>query len=111
MTGSRTWDDHETIRRALEDVAEPGIELIVGDARGADQIAATVATELGWDVYVFGADWDRHGRAAGPIRNREMLDTQPDVVLAFQRDRSKGTQDTVDEATRRGIEVRIWSQI
>ena len=55
----------------------------------------------------FPADWTKFGTKAGPIRNREMLDLQPDLVIAFHRNlkKSKGTIDTVMEANRRGIPV------
>jgi hypothetical protein len=36
-----------------------------------------------------------------------MLDTKPDLVLAFQRDGSRGTQHTIDEARKRGIPVEV----
>lgn len=53
------------------------------------------------------ADWDRHGKAAGPIRNREMLAaSEPDLVIAFvdkPLTRSRGTHDMVTIAREAGI--------
>lgn len=68
-------------------------------------MASDVAKELGFIVLPFPADWSRYGRAAGPIRNRQMLDQKPSLVLAFHSDiaHSKGTADTVREAQRRRI--------
>ena len=73
-------------------------------------IAGEEAKKLGFTVREFPADWSI-GRSAGPIRNRKMLDEKPDFVLAFHPDikKSKGTADTVREATRRGIKVLIIS--
>ena len=54
------------------------------------------------------ADWGRHGRAAGPIRNQEMLDVGGhDLVVAVNRDwaKSKGTNDMVKRCERAGIPV------
>jgi hypothetical protein len=48
--------------------------LLHGGARGADRAIGRAAQQLGWPVEVLPADWRRHGRAAGPIRNRELLD-------------------------------------
>jgi len=48
--------------------------LLHGGARGADRAIGRAAQQLGWPVEVHPADWRRHGRAAGPIRNRELLD-------------------------------------
>ena len=43
----------------------PVQRLFNGGARGAHQ--------LGWSSLALPAAWERHGRAAGPIRNRELL--------------------------------------
>ena len=48
--------------------------LLHGGARGADAAIARAAHQLGWCSLVMPAEWGRHGRAAGPIRNRELLE-------------------------------------
>ena len=48
--------------------------LLHGGARGADRTIGRAAHQLGWPVEVLPADWRRHGRAAGPIRNRLLLE-------------------------------------
>ena len=48
--------------------------LLHGGARGADAAIARAAHQLGWSALVMPAEWRRHGRAAGPIRNRELLE-------------------------------------
>jgi predicted Rossmann-fold nucleotide-binding protein len=48
--------------------------LLHGGARGADAAIARAARQLGWSSLVLPAQWQRHGRAAGPIRNRELLE-------------------------------------
>ena len=47
--------------------------LLHGGARGADAAIARAAHQLGWSALVLPAEWRRHGRAAGPIRNRQLL--------------------------------------
>jgi predicted Rossmann-fold nucleotide-binding protein len=47
--------------------------LLHGGARGADAAIARAAHQLGWCSLVMPAQWQQHGRAAGPIRNRELL--------------------------------------
>ena len=47
--------------------------LLHGGARGADAAIGRAAQQLGWSSAVMPAQWERHGRAAGPIRNRELL--------------------------------------
>ena len=44
-----------------------------GGARGADAAIGRAAQQLGWSTLVMPAQWQHHGRAAGPIRNRELL--------------------------------------
>ena len=81
-----------------------------GGARGADSIAGEEAKEFGLTVLAFSADWRRYGRAAGPIRNLQMLEEgKPDLVIAFHADldHSKGTKDMVEQARKAGIKVEV----
>jgi len=84
--------------------------VIVGDCRGADDLTYECCKEDGFTVISADAKWWKYGRAAGPIRNREMLGLKPELVLAFHDDlsHSKGTLDTVTEAKRRGIKVQLF---
>lgn len=82
--------------------------LIHGDCRGADRIAGEVAHGLRPRVEVIPvpADWQAHGRSAGPKRNQFMIDEhQPNLVLAFHADlpRSRGTKDMLRRAWHAGI--------
>jgi len=89
-----------------------GTTIIQGDARGADLIAKSVARAQGCPVESYPADWTRYGRAAGPIRNKQMLDEgKPDLVLAFSQHLafSKGTANMVGQARQRGIEVKVFA--
>ena len=59
--------------------------IIQGGARGADAAAAEFAAQSGCYGEEFAAEWEKHGRAAGPIRNQRMLDDgRPDLVVAFR---------------------------
>jgi hypothetical protein len=84
--------------------------VIEGEARGADTIAREEAEKLGLTVERYPADWARYGRAAGPIRNKQMLvEGRPDFVLAFSADieRSRGTRNMVDQAIKAGLTADI----
>jgi hypothetical protein len=83
----------------------PGTIIVHGAARGADQMAARIASRCGFATEPHPADWDRHGKAAGAIRNLEMLDSGIDRVLAFWDGNSRGTLHTITEAHRRGVPV------
>lgn len=103
VCGDRAWSSELIIKEYLE-YLKPDL-VIEGECRGADRIARKVAEELGIPVEQHPANWSLYGRAAGSIRNREMLDLNPDLVLAFHFNiqSSTGTADCLTEAERRGI--------
>lgn len=79
-------------------------KVVHGAARGADTLAGEWADRHAVDVVACPADWKANGRAAGPIRNSEMLrDHRPDLVIAFPGGR--GTADMVAKAEKAGISV------
>ena len=77
--------------------------IIHGAATGADSLAARWADEMGVECIACPADWATNGRAAGPIRNAEMLTHSPDIVVAFPGGR--GTADLIRRAHSAGIYV------
>ena len=114
VTGSRDWRDVEAIRKALwwlRDSPEE-VTVVYGDAPGADTIADRLAKEFGYLPAAYPAKWRKYGRAAGPRRNQQMVDSQPDVVLAFHEDlsKSKGTKDCVKKARAKKIPVFVWPE-
>jgi hypothetical protein len=83
--------------------------IIHGDARGADSLAGGLAKLLGMFVIPVTAKWDIYGKAAGPIRNRQMLALGPDLVLAFHNDieNSLGTKNMVTIARKQGVFTEV----
>lgn len=111
VTGDRNWANRESVAKRLSKLP-PNTVLVHGDCRGLDTIAAEEAAKLGFAVDPHPAKWDLHGKAAGPLRNQEMLDLKPKIVIAFHPDltTSKGTKDCVREAMRRGIPVEVINE-
>jgi len=110
ICGDRNWTDREKVRSWIAKLQDWGYDTVIeGEARGADTIAAEEAVRAGMTVCRYPADWARYHRSAGPIRNRQMLDQKPDLVVAFHPDltKSRGTADTVREARRRNIDVIV----
>lgn len=102
VTGGRDYNDPACVYRYLTQLAPKVI--VHGHATGADALADTWALHYAVEVRRYPADWKAHGRAAGPIRNQQMLDVEkPDVVLAFPGGR--GTADMVRRAKAAGIKV------
>lgn len=106
VCGSRDWHRADLVREKLRQLPR-GTTVIHGGARGADRMAGTIADAYGFDVQVYPAEWSRYGRAAGPVRNRLMLEQKPDLVIAFQKNRSAGTQHMIDIALRAGVQVDV----
>lgn len=106
MCGGRDFADAEGMGAALRLLQhQKGIScLIHGGARGADALAAAWAKAQGIEAVIFPADWESHGRAAGPIRNRRMIaEGKPDGVVAFPGGR--GTADMIGAAEEAGLKV------
>lgn len=107
VTGDRNWQDVQKVRDALKKLPK-NTTIVHGAAKGADSIADKVAKELGFTIIPYKADWQLYGRAAGPIRNRQMFnENHPDLVIAFHPDlsKSKGTRDMVNYAKAQGTRV------
>lgn len=73
-------------------------------------MAGQACRELKISFVPFPAHWDIHGRAAGPIRNQQMLDEGlPDMVIAFHDDiaSSKGTKDMISRAEKNSVPYQV----
>lgn len=82
------------------------IEIINGKARGVDAVSTDWAIVNWCRFKEYPADWNKHGRAAGPIRNAQMLkEEKPDLVIAFPLPDSIGTKDMIKQAKKAGVEV------
>lgn len=115
VCGGRDYEDRAKIYATLDYLAlqagmiveppDPVVAIIHGCAAGADTLAEAWALSRGSiEVVRFKADWSKHGRAAGPIRNQQMLDEgKPDCVVAFPGGR--GTADMVRRAREAGLPV------
>jgi hypothetical protein len=108
ICGDRNWTNAQLIDEWIATLPADTI-IIQGEARGADSTARDSAKERGLVVESYPADWEQYGRAAGPVRNKQMLDAKPDYVLAFHHDiaNSKGTANMVALAEKAGIPVRL----
>ena len=100
VCGGRAYADQAHLDASLDALhaARPLTLLIHGAALGADSLAAWWAEKRGIAVRAFPTAWDLHDKAAGPMRNQQMLDEgRPDIVVAFPGGR--GTADMVERAT------------
>lgn len=96
------------VRKAIEHSGWSGFiaEIIHGAASGIDS-AAHRACEGVWPVKSVPADWETHGRAAGPIRNRKMAG-MADGLIAIWNGRSRGTKNMIETAKSLGLQVYVY---
>lgn len=115
VCGSRHWGNYNRIRAVISLLHnEQGIACVIHGCcpTGADMIADNVAITLGIPTKRYPADWKKHGKAAGPLRNQQMLDEgKPDLVLAFTNtpETSRGTKDMTTRAKKANLEVRSYT--
>lgn len=111
VCGDREWSDAAMIEATLAELYEmdPGLTIIEGRARGADQMAGRYADVEGIAHERYPPEWERYRRGAGPKRNQQMLDSGVDLVIAFHDDlsQSAGTADMVRRARNAGVPVWI----
>lgn len=114
VCGGRDFKDralcYDHIEHFIGEHADEVIEIVSGHARGADTFAEDYAAANGLRCKVFAAEWDRYGRAAGPIRNRQMMQYASEengAVLAFWDGKSKGTKNMIGQAQKAGMTVKI----
>ena len=83
--GGRDFTDSEALYKYLDKFHRENLitTVIEGDARGADRMAGYWARKNKINLLIFKADWDKYGKAAGFIRNKQMRDEgKPDVGIA-----------------------------
>ena len=107
VCGSREFADRKLLYGTLDLECGSGTVIIHGGAPGADALAEEYAHWRGYATEVFHADWKTHGRAAGPMRNQKMIESNPDLVVAFPLANSVGTHDTLRRAKRARIKTLV----
>lgn len=115
VTGSRDWTDRQTVWDALAPIARalPADQDLVlvhgGCPTGADAMCDEWARGFGAVIEVHPANWAKHGRAAGPIRNAEMVNAGADLALAFIKNGSRGASHTAALAEAAGIPTKRYT--
>ena len=109
IAGDRDYLDKENIRHhmlALWNEIGP-YAVISGNARGVDTVSGNLAADARIPISDYPADWDKYGKSAGPVRNRQMLNHPATHLLAFLSEGSRGTLNMVNQADEAGIHVTI----
>lgn len=91
----------------LESLVKAGDVIISGHASGADMMGELYAQKNKLQCELYPADWEKYGRAAGPIRNEEMAKTA-DMLIAFWNGKSRGTKSMIRLAKKHGCRVVVF---
>lgn len=110
IAGGRDFNNYgllfSKVFRLLGNLKPSDIQIVTGGATGADALGKRYAEEIGLSHKEFPADWNEHGKAAGPIRNQQMA-RYATHLIAFHDGKSRGTLDMIDLAGKAGLNVRV----
>ena len=111
VAGCRWYEDYteakEYIDLCISEIKkENEIIFISGRCKGADLLGERYAKENGYKIEYYPANWEKYGRSAGPIRNKEMAKAA-DFVICFWDNISRGTKSMIDFALKLSKPVKI----
>ena len=99
--GYRNFNNYEIFKNFVDlcigDKSE--ITILSGRCKGTDLMAEQYAKEKGVGLEIYPADWKKYGKAAGPIRNRQMVENA-DTVIAFVSKTASGTKNLIENAKK-----------
>ena len=106
IAGSRTFEDYNILLDCIVQANINITKVISGGASGVDKLGERYATENNKMLEVHLAQWNVHGKAAGPIRNRQMA-AVADGLIALWDGKSPGTKNMIDEAKKKNLVVYV----
>jgi basic membrane lipoprotein Med (substrate-binding protein (PBP1-ABC) superfamily) len=110
IIGSRGFDNIPLLTSTMEQYKSHISFVISGGARGADKMGEVWANINSIPTVIHLPDWDKHGRAAGFIRNTLIVE-EADVIIAFWDGISKGTLDSINKAKALNKPIRIINYV
>jgi len=110
VAGSREFNNYSLLAKKLHHLLKEKAEthkivIVSGTARGADKLGELWASRHDHEVERFPADWNKHGKRAGYLRNKEMAE-YADALIAFWDGVSRGTEHMVNIMEKLGKPVR-----
>lgn len=115
IAGCRDFNDYELLSTAVNQVIDyikpVKVEIISGGCRGADRLGERYAAINNYAVRRFYPDWNKYGKAAGPIRNKQMAEYAAEYsngyLVAFWDGSSKGTKNMIETARFYRLKVKV----
>lgn len=101
IVGCRTFNDYKFVKDNIINFYNINdiTQIISGGATGVGSLAKQFAEEYQIDFKEFQADWNTYGKAAGPIRNRKIIENATHII-AFWDYKSRGTKSSINIAIR-----------
>lgn len=117
IAGSRFFFDYEKLLSAVDELGihlmntiDP-VEIVSGHAQGADALGEKFAKAYRYPLKIFPAEWNKYGKAAGPIRNEQMAryaaEADKGILIAFPMGESRGTRNMIKLAEQYGLEIEV----
>jgi len=113
IAGGRDIETSNIIEIAIEYAKEHDINVtsvVSGNCpTGIDRLGEIWAIKNNLELTLVPAEWSKHGKAAGPIRNRVMArEKNAEALIAIWDGKSRGTKNMIDEATEANLKVCIF---
>lgn len=109
IVGSRSIVDYEILLYAISKWPQPITHIVSGGAKGIDSLAAFYAKQNNIPLTVVYPDWDRYGKSAGYLRNKDMVENYDVEALIAITNGSKGTGHTINLAKAAGLQYKIFN--
>ena len=110
IAGGRDFNDYNMLKNTCDKLlcnkVKEGIEIVSGQAKGADSLGERYARERSYAVRLFPAEWDKYGKSAGYKRNAQMAE-YADALIAFRNGQSRGTQHMINLAKEKNLLVKV----
>lgn len=108
IAGGRNFDDYVLLFNKVQKYTMNMVsfEIVSGGAKGADSLGERYAKVNKVPLKIFKADWDKYGKGAGHIRNREMAEYATHLI-AFWDGKSRGTENMINTAKELGLKVKV----
>jgi len=110
VAGSRGFEDFKLLEESLIDIIKNKLKLekrnqvtiVSGTASGADKLGERFAEKYGLVLDQFPADWNKYGKRAGYLRNKQMA-LHSDVLVCFWDGKSRGTKHMIEIANEKKL--------
>ncbi len=108
IVGSRGFNNYGRVVKIMKKIELVNTinAIVSGGAKGADQLGERYARENNIQCIVLKPDWKKYGKAAGKIRNTDIIDLA-DYVLIFWDGQSPGTKDTYEKTRKTSKKFKL----